>query len=240
MTDQRTVQKRTGTFLDKQVDEMESSVEYVMRKVEGSSSVHRLGGNSLRTKTRSHEVGLVPRRAVHAATVGAVLVPSGGVVLRLISWWAVVGCLVVMVVLVMTLLRQGWKAEHGATRVAFSGSPGSGRTIVLRGGGSCGWCRCGRVVGRSPRVVLRVGTIVVGRHGSLGGRLVRWGMEGLLHRQRWQRLVRVVGTTVHRCVDGAKLVAAAGASLVIFPVLGPGVPALEFGSVTVKLVINGV
>jgi len=102
-----------------------------------------LSSDSLRAKARSREVWLVPGRAIGAATVGAVLVPRRRVVLRLVSGWAVVGRLLV-VVLRVGWLRQGREAEHGATRVTFSGSPGSGRTIVLRRGGAGGGCRGGR------------------------------------------------------------------------------------------------
>ena len=158
--------------------------------------MQHLGGNGLRTEARSHEVRLMPLCTVHAATVGTVLIPGRHVVLRLVR--NVAGRLLV-VVLIVGWLRQGWEAEHGATRVALRGSPGSGRTIVLRRGGAGGGRRCGRVVRRSPRVVVSVATVVVRRHGRLGRGLVCWSMVGLLHGQRWKGLVRarIVRAAVH-------------------------------------------
>ena len=154
-----------------------------------------LNSNSLRAKARRHEVRRVPLSAIHAATVDAVAVPGRRLVLSRVGRRAVIGWLRLLLRLAGRRLRQGWEAEHGATRVAF-GCPRT-RSVVLGGGGSRGRCRKRRmVVRRPPGIVVRVvWSMVIRWLRRLGRVLVRWRVKALLHRERRERLIH--GSSVY-------------------------------------------
>ena len=149
--------------------------------------IRQLDGNGLGTITVSHKVRLVTLCAVTATTVLTMLVPGRSAVLVGVGRDAVVGRLLLR--RLGSGLRQGWEAEHGATRVTLGRTPSSRSTIVLRSGGSRGGSRRRRVlVGRPPWVVLGVAREIVRRLrglSRLGGIVVRRRVVGLLHGKRW-------------------------------------------------------